>query len=312
MLPLGYLGPRNEWHESGQTTFTPNEQVSIMTLWSMLPSPLMFGGNPARLADDEWTLALLTNEEMLAVNQDVLGAHGKSRAVDDGEIWTRDLSNGRKAVAFFNRGDQDATMSATLEEIGVSGELSIRDVWRRSDASADGDVLTASVPGGAALLFTLSDPASGGMGGTGGADGMGGMGGTAGSGAVETTGAAGTSSGTDSAGAQGSGDGSSVATSGDATTTTVNNASTSSSTTAGAGGVSGSVSTGAVSSGGAPMATVGTSGVAGSGALPSPSPGDDDGCACAVPGRPSQRTGLLLVVASFVIGLLRWRRVYRY
>ncbi len=50
MLPLGYLGPRNEWHASGQTTFTRNEQVSIMTLWAMLPSPLMYGGNPAELS----------------------------------------------------------------------------------------------------------------------------------------------------------------------------------------------------------------------------------------------------------------------
>ena len=44
MLPLGYLGPRNEWHASGQTTFTKNEQVTIMSLWSIIPSPLIFGG----------------------------------------------------------------------------------------------------------------------------------------------------------------------------------------------------------------------------------------------------------------------------
>ena len=148
--------------------------------------PLMFGGNPARLADDAWTLALLTNEEVLGVNQDVLGAHGKGRAVDDGEIWTRDLSNGKKAVAFFNRGTEDTTMSASFEEIGVSGELVVRDVWRRTDASAEGDVISASVPGGAALLFVLSDPANTGTGGAGGSGGMGGSGGAEGSGVSST------------------------------------------------------------------------------------------------------------------------------
>ena len=151
MLPLGYLGPRNEWHASGQTTFTRNEQVTIMSLWSMLPSPLMYGGNPARLSSDAWTLALLTNEEVMAVNQDVLGARGRRMASGGNEIWVRDLSGGRKAVAFFNRGTQDATMSATFSQIGVTGTPIVRDLWRRADVTGMTTGLSASVPGGAAL-----------------------------------------------------------------------------------------------------------------------------------------------------------------
>ncbi|WP_437951131.1 putative Ig domain-containing protein [Sorangium sp. So ce296] len=162
MLPLGYLGPRNEWHASGQTTFTKNEQVTIMSLWTMLPSPLMFGGNPARLGSDAWTLALLTNEEVLAVSQDALGARGHRTAVNGGEIWVRDLSGDRKAVAFFNHGDQDMTMSVQLSELGVTGTPVIRDLWRRADVSGVSDALSASVPAGAALMYTLSPP--GGMG----------------------------------------------------------------------------------------------------------------------------------------------------
>ncbi|MGC4088052.1 MAG: putative Ig domain-containing protein [Polyangiaceae bacterium] len=185
MLPLGYLGPRNEWHASGQTTFTKNEQVTIMTLWSMFPSPLMYGGNPARLSSDAWTLALLTNEEVLAVNQDTLGARGKRTALTGGEMWVRDLSSGRKAVAFFNRGTQDANMSATLAQLGVAGTPVVRDVWRRADVSGVTTTLSASVPGGAALLYTLSS-SSGGAG-SGGA----GSGGTSASGGTSSGGAAG-------------------------------------------------------------------------------------------------------------------------
>src|SRR6185503_6796254 len=96
MLPLGYLGPRNEWHTPGQTTFTRNEQVTIISLWSMLPSPLMYGGNPASLSSDAWTLALLTNDEVLAVNQDGQGARGRRTAVTGGELWVRDLRGGDK------------------------------------------------------------------------------------------------------------------------------------------------------------------------------------------------------------------------
>jgi hypothetical protein len=130
--------------------FTRNEQVTIMSLWSMLPSPLMYGGNPARLSSDAWTVALLTNPEVMAVNQDVLGARGKRMAAGANEIWVRDLSGGRKAVAFFNRGTQDATMSATFSTIGVTGTPVVRDLWRRADVTGMTTGLSASVPDGAA------------------------------------------------------------------------------------------------------------------------------------------------------------------
>lgn len=188
MLPLGYLGPRNEWHTSGQTTFTKNEQVSIMTLWSMLPSPLMFGGNPARLSNDAWTLALLTNEEVLAVNQDALGARGKRTAITGGELWVRDLSGGRKAVAFFNRGTQDASMKATFAQLGVTETPKVRDLWQRAEVPVTGTELSANVPGGAAVMLGLSFASSGG-GGAGGAGGTAGMPATGGAGGSESGGA---------------------------------------------------------------------------------------------------------------------------
>src|SRR5438445_9591444 len=64
MLPLGYLGPRVPVHAAGPTALSHNEQVSVMSLWAILPSPLMFGGNVPMLtthaATGPWTLALLT------------------------------------------------------------------------------------------------------------------------------------------------------------------------------------------------------------------------------------------------------------
>jgi hypothetical protein len=221
MLPLGYLGPRNEWHASGETTFTHNDQVTIMSLWSILPSPLIFGGNVQSLTTDAttgpWTLALLTNEEVLAVNQDSAGTHAK-RIQQQGstEVWARDLNGGRKAVALFNRGTQDATVSVTFAQLGVTGMPAVRDLWHRADVTGMTSTLSGSVPGSAALLYTLSPPATMGTGGTGGGaggqggaggSGAGGAGGTPGAGGAVGTGASGGAGGAATGGTTGTGSG---------------------------------------------------------------------------------------------------------
>jgi alpha-galactosidase len=202
MLPLGFLGPRSQKRPSpgSATVFSHNEQVTIMSLWSILPSPLMFGGNVPALTSDAatgpWTLALLTNEEVLAVNQDTTSSRGKL-VIKQGEtqVWARDLSGGRKAVALFNRGPQDASVSATFAELGVSGTPVIRDLWQRADVTGMATGLTVTVPYNGALMYTLSPPPgqNGGAGGTGGV----GTGGTGNGGADPAIGGA--------AGASGSG-----------------------------------------------------------------------------------------------------------
>jgi hypothetical protein len=309
MLPLGYLGPRNEWHASGQTTFTENEQVSIMTLWAMLPSPLMFGGNPARLASDEWTRALLTNEEVLAVNQDALGAHGRRTGVNGGEIWVRELSNGRKAVAFFNRGNGNLEMSMTFTELGIDAAWSVRDLWRRMDVEASGDELSVSVPGGGASMYTLYEP---GTGGTGGAGGMGGMSGAAGTPGSSGAAGAGAGAGSGGAGAGGmsggeAGGAAGLAGSGGLTAGGAGAAGTSGGMSTGgnagslAGGTAGNAGTragtaGAVSSGGA-----GASGIAGS----ANGGRDDGGCGCATPGRRPRPAGFALALSLAAFALRR-------
>ncbi len=179
MLPLGIIGNR-------PCEFTHNQQVTVMTLWSIMPSPLMFGGQPTRLEGDDWTIALLTNEEVLAVNQDALGSRGR-RISQQGstEVWARDLSGGRKAVALFNRGSQDAAMSVTFSELGVSGTATVRDLWRKEDLTGATSEISVDVPYESALMYTVSNPDAG----TGGTSGVGGATGTAGT--AGTAGAAG-------------------------------------------------------------------------------------------------------------------------
>jgi alpha-galactosidase len=252
MLPLGYLGPRCPAHASGPSGLSHNQQVTVMSLWGILPSPLVFGGNPTRLSGDAWSIALLTNDEVLAVNQDAAGTHAKRIAQQGStEVWARDLLGGRKAVALFNRGTDDATVSVSFSQLGISETPEVRDLWNRQDVTGMTTGISANVPHEGALMYTLSPP--GGAGGDGGVAGGASAGGNGGGGAGGTTAVGGAS------GASGS--------------------------TGVAGALSAAGSAGAAGSG----ATAGSSatGVSGGGAPGAAASGTNSGCSCSMQARSS-------------------------
>ena len=333
MLPLGYLGPRCEWHASGETTFTHNDQVTIMSLWSILPSPLIFGGNVQSLTTDAttgpWTVALLTNQEVLAVNQDALGTHAK-RIVQQGttEVWARDLSGGRKAVALFNRGTQDATVSVSFAQLGVSGTPAVRDLWNRADVTGMTTGLSVNVPYGAATMYVLSPPstgaggAGGGWGGSGGAAGHMGTGGTGngGTGAAGTGGSggatgAGGAGGQAGAGTTGKGGASGLAGSAGQGGSGPAGKSGSGGATGGTTGSGGTSSTGGATGTGGTSSTVGAGGTVGSaqtggssGSGGTPNDGAGSGCSCEVGGAHEATTTPVLLLLALG-GLMRRRRL---
>lgn len=156
MLPLGQLGSR-------QTAFNHNQQVTILTLWSIFPAPLIFGGETTALAGDAWTTALLTNEEVLAIDQDPAGIEA-TRIAQQGmtEVWARDLSLGRKAVALFNHDTQDAMVSVSFSQLGItSSPVAVRDVWQRMDVTGDTSNIAVNVPYQGALMYVLTPPGAG-------------------------------------------------------------------------------------------------------------------------------------------------------
>jgi hypothetical protein len=104
MLPLGHLSINHRSVGADRwTAFTRDEQLTLLSFWCLLPAPLMVDAN---LPDnDAWTLALLTNPEVLAVDQDSLGAAAKLIVASNGfEIWAKPLHDGSHAVGIFNRG----------------------------------------------------------------------------------------------------------------------------------------------------------------------------------------------------------------
>ena len=151
MLPLGRIGLRAERGDARQTNFTKDEQVTLMTLWSIFRSPLMFGGDLP--SNDAFTLSLITNEEVLAVNQ--RSARNREMFTRENQIsWIADVPGARdKYLAVFNLDDSSATeIKIEWREMALSGKCSVRDLWQKKELGIFQDEFTARVnPHGAAL-----------------------------------------------------------------------------------------------------------------------------------------------------------------
>jgi alpha-galactosidase len=135
MLVVGYVG----WSAKVRPTrLTPSEQYTHISLWCLLCSPLLIGCDMTKL--DDFTLNLLTNDEVLDVSQDPLGRQaGRIAKNDDLEIWAKVLEDGSKAVGLFNRGEDQATATLKWSDLGLSGKQSVRDLWRQKDLGGFAD-----------------------------------------------------------------------------------------------------------------------------------------------------------------------------
>ena len=128
MLVVGKVG----WGNLHPSRLTPNEQYTHISLWCLLASPLLIGCDMTQL--DEFTLGLLTNDEVLDVNQDPLGRQA-ARISQNGslEVWAKDMEDGSKAVGLFNRGNDEQNVTAEWSALGLNGEQNVRDLWRQKD-----------------------------------------------------------------------------------------------------------------------------------------------------------------------------------
>jgi len=135
----------------------PNEQITYMTLWCMMSAPLIVSCRLDQM--DSFTLALLTNDEVLDVNQDPLGtAASRVFKKDDLEIWSRPLWDGTQAVALFNRNLEKRPLTLAWAALGLHGAQPVRDLWRRKDMGKIKDALTVTVPAHGAMLFKIGKP----------------------------------------------------------------------------------------------------------------------------------------------------------
>ena len=133
MLIVGKVGWSNNLRDS---RLTPDEQYTHISLWTLLASNMLIGCDIAQM--DDFTVSLLCNHEVNAVNQDILGKQAQ-RVVLDGtiQIWSRPLSDGSYAVGIFNVGPSDTRVDFRkyFREMGIGSLQSVRDLWRQKDLS---------------------------------------------------------------------------------------------------------------------------------------------------------------------------------
>ena len=153
MLIVGRVG----WGDPHPTNLKPNEQILHISLWCMVSSPLLIGCDMARL--DPFTTALLSNDEVLDINQDPLGKPA-GRVMLDGakEVWARPLADGTKAVCLVNTASEPQDVTASWSVLGVKGRQPVRDLWMHQDMGSMAYGVTVNVPAHGAIVLKIGKP----------------------------------------------------------------------------------------------------------------------------------------------------------
>ena len=134
MLIVGKVGWSSSLRDS---RLTPDEQYTHISLWSLLAANMLIGCDIAQI--DDFTFNLLCNNEVNAVNQDILGHQAHQDVVEDGmQIWSRDLYDGSQAVGIFNLNEASVPvqLDGALDKIGLKAD-NVRDLWRQKDIPTD-------------------------------------------------------------------------------------------------------------------------------------------------------------------------------
>jgi alpha-galactosidase len=126
-----------------------------MALWALLAAPLLAGNDLSRMPPE--TLAILTNRDVIAIDQDPLGTQGdRVSAVGPVEVWAKPLQGGAKAVGLFNRDDTPLPVTVNLSELGFPAGANARDIWQAKDLGKLQDTYTVSVPRHGVVLLRLT------------------------------------------------------------------------------------------------------------------------------------------------------------
>jgi alpha-galactosidase len=151
MLVLGHVGWGPRLHP---TKLTPNEQYTHMSLWCLLSAPLLLGNDLARM--DEFTLSLLTNDEVIEVNQDPLGKQARPVSRKQGhEVWSKRMEDGSLAVGLFNRDEVAGRVEIDWKTLGLEGEHRVRDLWRQKNLGIFDASFGSEVPGHGVCLLRI-------------------------------------------------------------------------------------------------------------------------------------------------------------
>lgn len=157
MLPLGKVQGGNTNATGRSTYFTTNEQYTLMSLWAIARSPLILGADMTQM--DAFTLSLLTNDEVIAVNQSSLHNRQLFRA-NDLIAWTADAEGStNKYLALFNATGSSTNISVNLSLLGFTNSCAIRSLWDGVNLGSFSGTFSPAIPSHRGALYRLSGPA---------------------------------------------------------------------------------------------------------------------------------------------------------
>lgn len=153
-----YAGP-GHWNDPdflqiGNNGLDLDEDKAQMSLWSLLAAPLFSSAHVTRLTEAQ--LAVLTNAEVIAVDQDRRGIQGhRVNQAGPAQVWAKPLSAGRMAVGLFNAGESPLPVSVNFHQLGYSHPVRARDLWEKKDLGVLKDGYTTTVPRHGVVLIEI-------------------------------------------------------------------------------------------------------------------------------------------------------------
>ena len=143
--------------EVGNRGLSYEEQRSQMTMWSIMAAPIMISSDVRSMSNE--TKELYLNKDMIAINQDSLGVQGhRISDVNGKQVWTKHLKNGDIAVALLNNNSSTQTVECNFADLGVEGEVEVRDAWKKKDLGPLSHVSIELPAHGSALLRLVVKP----------------------------------------------------------------------------------------------------------------------------------------------------------
>lgn len=155
MLPIGPI--KQDYDPSIRTNFTRDEQITMMTLWSIFRSPLIIGGEMTGF--DDFTLSLITNKDILTMNRNSRSSHQVWRKELEGTehiLWTSHSSQGGRYIAVFNTGEQNSSVTIPLTDIEIYEEMTAKELWS-GEITENATELTVNLNSHGAKAFYLTE-----------------------------------------------------------------------------------------------------------------------------------------------------------
>ncbi len=157
----GWAGP-GHWNDPdmmvvGHSALSYDENVAHFSMWAIMAAPIILGNDIRQMSDQ--IREILTNAEVIAVNQDPAGIQG-TRVADNGdlEVWMKPLctmDGPEKAVALLNRSGTSANISVSFDDIGISGAATVRDLWAHQDLGEHQGSFSANVPSHGVVMLKI-------------------------------------------------------------------------------------------------------------------------------------------------------------